>query len=310
MTAALCSHGVFELAPLAMLRNLHITDLTPASGETYYNNRQWCVEQGAQMHYEPVSLFDYKHMMRKNPDAPAPLSFDLIVCFGLCLNVFASAEQLSTGTKNSTVARQYRFLARSESSLASHQQLFTEALLGQDVNSTQILIHQINHAIVSPVPVSYCFAKIRLFNPEARRVGMFMGSQMSASTSPLVCNVSGPGTIDALSHVRSTASCEQQLDVQSAILATLRAGGSVLVLGAGDLRFIRTLQHAAVLDIGRPIRQPSFVGAFGKKGFGGYFDYVLTQPLGTAQPDESTVGRVNLKRVRRWCDNLNSTYSQ
>ena len=289
-----------------MLRKLHITDLTPASGETYYY-----LEQGAQMHSELVSLFDYRHMMRKNSDAPAPLSFDLIVCFGLCLNVFASAEKLSTGIKNSTVARQYRFLARSESSLASHQQLFTEALLGQDVNSTQILIHQISHAIVSPVPVSYCFAKIRLFNPEgARKVGMFMGSQMSASTSPLVCNVSGPGTIDALSHVRSTVSCEQQLDVQSAILATLRAGGSVLVLGAGDMRFTRTLQHAAVLDTGRPIRQPSFVGAFGKKGFGGYFDYVLTQPpLGTADQDESTVGRVNLKRVRRWCDNLNNTYS-
>ena len=47
-----------------------------------------------------------------------------------------------------------------------------------------------------------------------------------------------------------------------------------------------------------------------KKGFGGYFDFVLTQPLGTADNDESVIGRVNMKRVRRWCDNSNSTYSQ
>ena len=81
------------------------------------------------------------------------------------------------------------------------------------------------------------------------------------------------------------------------------------MLGAGDLRFIRTLEHVETLDAGLSIQQPGFVGAYGKKGFGGYLDYVLTQPLGTDQ-DESTVGRVNLKRVRRWCDNSNSTYSQ
>ena len=30
-----------------MLSNLHVTDLTPASGEIYYYNRLWCAEQGA-----------------------------------------------------------------------------------------------------------------------------------------------------------------------------------------------------------------------------------------------------------------------
>ena len=214
---------------------------------------------------------------------PAPPAFDLIVCFRLCLNVFESAEQLSSGRKNSTVARQYRFLAHSSSSLNSHQQLFNEALLGQSVNSTQILIHQVNHGIVSPVPVSYCFAKVRLYNPDGpRNVCMRMGAQLTASPSPLVCNVSGPGTLDALTHVRSTRAGEQQLDVQSAILATLAAGGNVLVLGAGDLRFIRTLGHAAPLDAGRPLRQPGHVGVYGKdfNAHTRYFDYVLTNPYG------------------------------
>ena len=107
-----------------MLRNLHITDLTPASGETYVKNRQWCVDQGAQVYQSPVSLFDYRRMMCKNPDAIVPSAFDLIVCFG---NSFARADGY-----NSTVSRQYRFL------LGSHQQLFMEALLAQDVNTTQI----------------------------------------------------------------------------------------------------------------------------------------------------------------------------
>ena len=89
---------------------------------------------------------------------------------------------------------------------------------------------------------------------------MRMGPDMAASTAPLVCNVSGPGTLDALSHIRVTAHREQQLDVQSCILATLEAGGHVLVLGAGDLRFVRTLEDAGPIVGGRPVRQPGHIG--------------------------------------------------
>ena len=99
-----------------MLRHLRITDLTPASGDTYYYNRQWCVEQGAHVHAQPVSLFDYRHML----GVDAPPSFDLIVCFGLCLNVFVGEDQLCSGRKNSTVVRQYRFLKISGSTTGAY----------------------------------------------------------------------------------------------------------------------------------------------------------------------------------------------
>ena len=118
-----CGRSAIQLPN--MLRNLHITDLTPASGETYVKNRQWCVDQGATVYSLPVSLFDYRRMMCKDPDAIVPSAFDLIVCFGR--DNFARADGY-----NSTVSRQYRFL------LGSHQQLFMEALLAQDVNTTQI----------------------------------------------------------------------------------------------------------------------------------------------------------------------------
>ena len=95
---------------MVRLRNLHVTDLTPASGVTYYNNRQWCAKQGACIHPQPVSLFDYKHML--GDDAPP---FDLIVGFGLCFNVFADeGTSLCSWQSNSTVARQYRYLAHSD----------------------------------------------------------------------------------------------------------------------------------------------------------------------------------------------------
>ena len=136
---------------------------------------------------------------------------------------------------------------------------------------------------------------------------MRMGSKMTDSFAPLVCNVSGPGTLDALTHVRTTPSLEQQLDVQSAIMTTLWAGGSVLVLGCGAMRFLRTLD-ALTHVTGRPIRQPGYSGAYGKYNLGPYFDFVLTQPVGTADQDESVVGRVNLKRLRQWVDNGNATY--
>ena len=146
---------------------LHITDLTPAAGETYYQNRSWCVEKEATLHPQPVNLFDYKHMLAKNSDADLPATFDLVVCFGLCFNVFGTAgEHLGSGGTNSTVSRQYSFLSHGS---MSHQQIFNEALMGQDMSATHILIHQTNHAVVSPVPVSYGFAKVRMYNPEGRR---------------------------------------------------------------------------------------------------------------------------------------------
>ena len=82
---------------------------------------------------------------------------------------------------------------------------------------------------------------------------MRMGAQMTESTAPLVCNVSGPGALVVVTHVRNTIYCEQQLDVESAILSTLAPGergaeGKVIVLGAGDLRFLRTLGGAEPLD--------------------------------------------------------------
>ena len=84
-----------------------------------------------------------------------------------------------------------------------------------------------------------------------------------------------------------------------------------MVLGCGEMRFLRTLEHIGKMlsTTGLAIRQPGYAGAYGKRGLGGYFDFVLTQPVGTAdQDDESVVGRVNLKRVRQWCDNDRSTY--
>ena len=61
---------------------------------------------------------------------------------------------------------------------------------------------------------------------------------------------------------------------------------------------------------GRPVRQPGHVGAYGKhfNGHKGYFDFVLTRPTGTAEPGESTVGRVNLERLKQWCENCKPTF--
>ena len=40
----------------------------------------------------------------------------------------------------------------------------------------------------------------------------------------------------------------------------------------------------------------------------GHFDFVLTKPIGTAEPDESTVGRVNLERLEQWCASYQPTF--
>ena len=51
-------------------------------------------------------------------------------------------------------------------------------------------------------------------------------------------NVTGPGVKAANTHMVTTQSEEIQIDVQSMILSTLAHGGSVLVLGAGQMRFL------------------------------------------------------------------------
>ena len=111
----------------------------------------------------------------------------------------------------------------------------------------------------------------------------------------------------------NTKHSEQQLDVQSAISRTLApsqqgTASRVRVSGAGDLSSPRTLGHALPLDSGRQVRQPGHGGVYGKlfQGHKGYFDYRLTSPFGTTD-SESVVGRVNLQRLRRWCENYPST---
>ena len=68
-----------------------------------------------------------------------------------------------------------------------------------------------------------------------------MGGNMRRTREPLLVNVTGPGAKAALTHMVTTPLEEIQIDVQSMILSTLGNGGSVLVLGAGQMRLLASL---------------------------------------------------------------------
>ena len=136
-----------------------------------------------------------------------------------------------------------------------------------------------------------------------------MGGQLRRSQEPLVVNVTGPGVKAAHTHMVTTHSEEIQIDVQSMILSTLGHGGSVLVLGAGQMRLLATLASSAPLEGGMPIIKPKYglTTSVTKHVEGAkrtYFSFCLTKGHadGTAEHDEDVVGRVNLKRLKLWCD--------
>ena len=286
-----------------MLRNLHITDISPASGHVYNSNRQWCLDNGAVVHPQPVSAFDYKHMLRKTE---APAEFDMIVCFGLCFNTFYGSDGLAQSGTNSSINRQYKCLSGTP-----HQQIFSEVLFGQSITSTQVLIHTAKLAsFVSPRAMNFPLCRGRMFNPTGeRRLQQLMGGNLRPSGEPLMVNITGPGVKAAHTHMVTTQSEEIQIDVQSMMLTTLQAGGSVLVLGAGQMRLLRTLAHSAPLEGGMPIIKPTYgpITSVTKHVTGRkrtYFGFCLTtgHADGTAEHDEDVVGRVNLKRLKLWCD--------
>ena len=286
-----------------MLRNLHITDLSPASGHVYNSNRQWCLDNGAVVHPMPVSAFDHKHMLR---DTAAPAEFDMIVCFGLCFNTFSNNDWLAKPGTNSSVRRQYKCL-----SSTPHQQIFNEALFGQSITSTQALIHTAKQAsFISPRALNFPVCRGRMYNPPGdRHAHQQMGGNMRRTREPLLVNVTGPGAKAALTHMVTTSSGEVQIDVQSMILSTLGNGGSVLVLGAGQMRLLATLAHAVPLEGGMPIIKPTYerttsVTKYVQGAKRTYYSFCLTKGHadGTAEHDEEVVGRVNLKRLKLWCD--------
>ena len=216
----------------AMFPGLHVTDLTPASGGAYTANREWCLSRGASVHPMPVSAFDYKHQLK---GSGAPQEFDLILCFGLCMGVFGAQDTVAKHSSNSTVARQYRFLGS-----AYHQQIFNEALMGQSFSATHVLCHVASQArAVAPCALNYPSWRSRIYNPASggRHLTQLMGRELAASREPLVANVTGPGAKLAATHTVTTRWNEDQLDVQSMVLTTLRSGGAVLILGAGRMSF-------------------------------------------------------------------------
>ena len=132
---------------------------------------------------------------------------------------------------------------------------------------------------------------------------MRMGHENIRSSRPLWCNVTGNNVVDVLSHVQG-----DHLDVRSCIVSTLFSGGIVLVVGAGELRHLRGLTGAGM--VGRPVRakdasptnEIKWLTSETGSQWATYDRWVLTTPWGTAPHDLSVVGRVNLQRLRAWCD--------
>ena len=186
---AQCTVGV----AVAMLRNLHITDISPASGHVYNFNRQWCLDSGAVVHPMPVSAFDYKHMLLHRQDTAAPAEFDMIVCCGLCFNTFSSSGGLSKSGTNSSIKRQYQCLSDTP-----HQQIFSEALFGQSITSTQALIHTAKQAsFVTPRALNFPSCRGRIYNPQGdRHVHQRMHGNLRSTPEPCVVNVTGPDQHD------------------------------------------------------------------------------------------------------------------
>ena len=149
-----------------------------------------------------------------------------------------------------------------------------------------------------------------MFNPQgARHVHQLMGGALRRSQDPLMVNVTGPGVKAAYTHMVTTHSEEIQIDVQSMILSTLGNGGSVLVLGAGQMRLLATLAHAKPLEGGMPIIKPTYrfdtsVTKYVQGAKRTYSNFCLTKGHadGTAENDKFVVGRVKLKRLKLWCE--------
>ena len=142
---------------------LFVTDVWPASGEQYLETRTHLLDRGAHIHQLPVNVFDYRFTMVKDVDVPQPDQIDLIVGFGMNFLCFGDHGMCS----GSSTQRQYDHLAAGKKQFMhfNHQQIFNEALLGQSLRTTQILIHQDNHAFISPILTDVACARVPLYNP-------------------------------------------------------------------------------------------------------------------------------------------------
>ena len=295
---------------------LHVCDIHPAAGEEYMNNLQWCRDHGVVVHSKPVNLFDYKHMLGSDDD------FDLVIGFGLCFGTFCGANNVSRWKKtdlpreppireSSVEQRQYSHLWNRWKGAPSVQQTFNEALMGQNLRTTHIMIHE-SHLVkgLSPHAIHFPTFVARMYNPLGpRHLTQKMGHELVPSGNPMMAAVTGPGSEVASTHLRETFHQERQLDVQSMILTTLNANRRVLIVGAGEMRLLPTLSHSYPRPGGMPVVTPDIPRKFCiAKKIGGkkrsYFEYVLTEghSNGTAPHDDSVVGRVNLKRLRLWTD--------
>ena len=298
-----------------MRGKLHITDLSPASGDDYVRNRQNLrAYPVVEMHDEPVNVFDYAFSMKKAGTLPSR-PFDLVLSYGMSFNSWCQEQQMGTSATqlpngkpirfSSTIDRQYQYLSKHGLEM---QYLFTETLVGQDANVTNICIQPANYITTVAAAMSFPFHVWRVENDGYLQ--MRMGNQRNPPHHPLVASVTGPGVMQVATHQRSTGHQEIQLDVASVINSTLNNNGEVLCLGSGELRHLPALLSRGdrIVPGAVPITRPNLeVGYFAKRVSGsfawnGYFDFCINNTLGCP---ESVVGRACLDNIRMWAASRN-----
>ena len=129
--------------------------------------------------------------------------------------------------------------------------------MGQSFRATHVFCHVASQARgVAPCAMSFPSWRSRIYNSvgSGGHLTQLMGHDLAISQEPLMANITGPGAKLAATHIVTTRAEEDQLDVQSMVLTTLSAGGTVLILGAGQMRVLPTLDVQTPVPAGRPIQ--------------------------------------------------------
>jgi hypothetical protein len=268
---------------------------------------------------ENISCFDYMNCLKNmlgEERLPAH-GFDVCLMFGFNFGVFGKEGELDL--ESNVAAPQYAYLPRSQ-----QQRTAAEAMCGQDLGCTNIMIHSENNSRYFVSSSGLTYLKARVYNPGKLR--MLTGMACSVNSRPLIATCTGPSIQNVSKYLIRTAQEEEQLDVFHLILDTLaNKGCTVLGLAAGRFSFWGDLlkafhDHLSFDGCSSPatregICRPPMLN-FGKrtKCIGGRrVGYVEHCCMGQVRSERAVVdgvppivGRVDYSAVREWseCDHV------
>ena len=305
---------------------LVITDISCCPGKVRYDCRQHLSGLGCTCVCSPVDIMDFKHGLQRaaaveNFALPPGCKFDIIILYGISYGTHGPVTKRGVDSQGveeqmlrpcdqwSAIDHQYKVF----SGEIPPGQLFTQSVLGQEAGTTVVLIEPFNFMNWQSNTLEIPTLHARLLNRSQYKGLTSRNTILRASDTPLSCYVASDQIDTVASYCVRNQSGQKQLDLALLVQAALHHGKWVHWAACGRMDFARAmldqslftetqLAESAPVCCDPALRDWILTKNIGPAQISQPFAWAIQEGRVSDDDGRNINGRVNLKRVLKWCE--------